>query len=151
MSKIGSRAIEGFQALSRDQRRLAVERERNAYLLRLQQTHQSKTYRQVKKNHRHTAPYIHLTYEERKALLNEVADCVADWGFARLFAECIDKLQFDPIKTTQSIDEQAFEQVVARFELPRATSRTLTQLKVNATTAYSSTTTTKPWLASTLD
>jgi hypothetical protein len=33
-----------------------------------------------------------------------------------LFAECIDKLHFDPNRGGRSIDEQAFEQVVSRFE-----------------------------------
>lgn len=33
-----------------------------------------------------------------------------------MFAECIDKVHFDPARTTRTIDEQAFEQVVSRFE-----------------------------------
>jgi hypothetical protein len=41
---------------------------------------------------------------------------VRDWNFARLFAECVDKIYFDPSATGTSVDEQAFEQVVSRFE-----------------------------------
>lgn len=41
---------------------------------------------------------------------------VGNWGFARLFAECIDKVYFDPVRTGKTIDEQSFEQVVSRFE-----------------------------------
>jgi hypothetical protein len=39
-------------------------------------------------------------------------------GICRLFAECIDKIFFDPAKSArgQNIDEQAFEQIVSRFE-----------------------------------
>ena len=108
--------IPNFEKLSRTARRSAVQRERNAHLLQLQQAHNSKTYRQVKKNHRHTNAYIHLTFNERRTLISEVADCVANWGLARLFAECIDKIYFEPSRTRRTIDEQAFEQIVSRFE-----------------------------------
>jgi hypothetical protein len=108
--------IQDFEALNWTQRRAAVERERNAYLLRLQATNQSSMYHQVKKTYAHEKPYIHLTLAEREALAAEVADCLAGWGSARLFAECIDKIHFDPNRTGRSVDEQAFEQVVSRFE-----------------------------------
>jgi hypothetical protein len=41
---------------------------------------------------------------------------VGNWGFARLFAECIDKIHYDPVFTKSSAEEQAFEQVISRFE-----------------------------------
>jgi hypothetical protein len=41
---------------------------------------------------------------------------IGSWGFARLFAECIDKTWFDPEIAKKSIDEQAFEQIVSRYE-----------------------------------
>jgi hypothetical protein len=63
-----------------------------------------------------TETYIHLTLDERRNLVNEIAQKVASWGFARLFAECIDKIYFDPSRTPKTIDEQAFEQLVSRFE-----------------------------------
>jgi hypothetical protein len=50
------------------------------------------------------------------AFLEDVARVIGNWGFARLFAECVDKIHFDPKRTKQSVDEQAFEQVVSRFE-----------------------------------
>lgn len=34
----------------------------------------------------------------------------------RLFAECVDKAFYDPIRCQKSIDEQSFEQVVSRFQ-----------------------------------
>jgi len=54
--------------------------------------------------------------DERKSLVNAVADSVSNWTAARLFAECIDKTHFNPTISRRSVDEQAFEQVVSRFE-----------------------------------
>ena len=108
--------IPNFDRLPWDQRIAAVERERNRHLLQLQKTHQNKAYQQQKKNFAHTKPYIHLTRAERRTMVQEIADCVSNWGYARLFAECIDKIYFDPMRTVRTVDEQAFEQVVSRFE-----------------------------------
>lgn len=57
-----------------------------------------------------------LTYAERAAVVREVADRIGGWGFARLFAECIDKVHFDPIRSARTVAEQAFEQVISRFQ-----------------------------------
>src|SRR5581483_1733201 len=86
--------IPDFEKLDLAARRTAVERERSSYLLALQKTNKIKTYKQVKKNYKHTAAYVHLASSERTALVREVADCVSDWSFARLFAECVNKLHF---------------------------------------------------------
>jgi hypothetical protein len=108
--------IADFENLDWATRRAAVERERNRYLLQLQMSKRSQTYRQAKKTFSHTKSYTHLTLSERKTLVREVADSISNWGYARLFAECIDKLHFDPSRSGRSVDEQAFEQVVSRFE-----------------------------------
>lgn len=108
--------IPTFDALDWPARRSAVQRQRTSELLRLQKSRDSRTYKQSKKNYLHTEPYIHLTRTERQSVIREVADCVANWGFARLFAECIDKIHFDPLRTRRTVDEQAFEQVVSRFQ-----------------------------------
>lgn len=108
--------IPNFEKMGRAVRRTEVERARNAHLLLLQQKGQHKTYKQMRKNYAHTNAYIHLTYDERRQLVLDVADRIGSWRFARLFAECIDKIHFDPHRTTRSIEEQAFEQVVSRFE-----------------------------------
>ena len=107
--------IPKFDQLDWSQRRTKVERARNANLLDIQKR-KNKLYRQTNKNYKHTDPYIHLTHQERKDAIRETADCVGNWGFCRLFAECIDKIHFDQNKTGRSIDEQAFEQIVSRFE-----------------------------------
>ena len=41
---------------------------------------------------------------------------MGNWGFARLFAECVDKTHFDPLRSPSPLDAWAFEQVVSRFE-----------------------------------
>jgi len=108
--------VSGFRSLSYDQRRAAVERYRKAELLRLQRAGNRRRYQQAKKNLKKTADYIHLTREDRFRLYRDITNCIARWGFARLFAECIDKVHFDPARRPSSIDQQAFEQIVSRFE-----------------------------------
>ncbi|MEX2166439.1 MAG: DUF3800 domain-containing protein [Methyloceanibacter sp.] len=107
--------IPDFENLDWKARRFAVEQYRNRELLRLQGIGNSRAYKQAKKNYRNTSAYIHLTQAERLAAARDAADTVAAWGHARLFAECIDKIHFDPNRTKLTIDEQAFEQVVSRF------------------------------------
>ena len=108
--------IKDFAAMNWADRRKACQKERNANLLALQKSNKQKLYKQFKKNYRHSAVYMHLTFDERKAVVKKVAERISGWGFSRLFAECIDKLHFDETKTGRTISEQAFEQVVSRFE-----------------------------------
>ncbi len=108
--------IPNFDSLHYSQRRSEVERLRKTALLRLQKSGNSKLYKQTKKNYQKTDDYTHLNLNERRSLILEIAECVSNWGFARLFAECIDKIHFDPTIAPKTIDEQAFEQIVSRFE-----------------------------------
>jgi len=108
--------ISNFENLDYTQRRSQVQRFRKAELLRLQKAKNPKHYFQTKKNYKRTEAYIHLTYRERREFIKTIATRVSNWGFARLFAECVDKIFFDPSKREQTIDEQSFEQVVSRFE-----------------------------------
>ncbi|MDE0698828.1 MAG: hypothetical protein OXH76_23665 [Boseongicola sp.] len=85
-------------------------------MLQLQRNNQGKAYRQAKKNYSQTDPYVHLTLSERQRFINDVADCVSAWGSSRLFAECIDKVHFNPQIARLSLGEQAFEQLISRFE-----------------------------------
>ena len=105
-----------FENLTHMQRESQVEQFRKAELLRLQKARNPKLYQLTKKTYRKTRAYVHLTYQERHDFIKEMASCVSRWGVARLFAECIDKIHFDPSRTTQTIDEQCFEQIVSRFE-----------------------------------
>ncbi len=108
--------IPDFDSHSRHQRKIEVRQYRRNRLLEIQRTNNSKKYNQVKKNYKNTEPYIHLTIEERRQFMAEIAITIGSWSFARLFAECIDKVFYDPEIAPQTIDEQAFEQVVSRFE-----------------------------------
>jgi hypothetical protein len=108
--------INDFSDLDWQQRRTQVSQARTAELLRLQRSRNIKQYRQTKKNFTQTKDYIHLTYQERFDFIIELATMISRWSFARLFAECIDKVYFDPSRGSGMIDEQAFEQVVSRFE-----------------------------------
>lgn len=108
--------IPDFEKLGYAQRRAKVEQFRRAELLRLQKLPKSHAYHQAKKTYRHTDKYVHLTKAERLEIVQSIADRIGKWGFARLFAECIDKVHFDPVRNKLPIGDQAFEQVVSRFE-----------------------------------
>jgi hypothetical protein len=110
------RKIPNFEELAWGERRSQVTAHRNANLLRLQRIQDKKLYHQTLKNYRKTEHYLHLSDKERRQLIRETAQVLSGWGFARLFAECIDKIHFNPSRTSQSIDEQAFEQLISRFE-----------------------------------
>ena len=109
--------IQDFNNLTHFQRRSEVERMRKIHLAKLNSDPRlSKSIKQTKKNYEHTKDYIHLTLIERKTYIKELVTCVGKWGFARLFAECIDKIYWNPFLARQTVDEQAFEQIVSRFE-----------------------------------
>lgn len=109
--------IPDFEKLPHLQRKSEVDRIRRSEIFKLQKTSgaQSKL-SQLKKNHRKTELYTHLTYEERKDFVLKIAQTIGNWGFARLFAECVDKVFFDPKRAPKPVDEQALEQIVSRFE-----------------------------------
>jgi len=108
--------IPGFDKLSRQARRSEVDKYRRSELLRLQKTAKGKAFQQAKKNFRKTDQFTHLDFNERMQFVEDIAKTIGKWNFARLFAECIDKVYYDPRRAAKSIDEQAFEQVVSRFE-----------------------------------
>lgn len=108
--------IPAFESLDHRQRRSEVERLRRMELLRLQRLPNRNQYRQTKKNFAKTESYIHLSFAERQALIKEVVQCIAQWGSARLFAECVDKIHFDPARSAKTVDVQSFEQIVSRFQ-----------------------------------
>jgi len=108
--------IPGFDQLDPAERRTEVHRRRSNELTRLSGPANDVRRRRTRKLHRNTEPYVHLTWEERRRAVFDVAETVSNWGFARLFAECVDKSHFDPARSRRSVSEQAFEQIVSRFE-----------------------------------
>lgn len=107
--------INGFDKLTGDERRSEVLKLRKAEIFRLQKTNPSYL-KQAKKNYKESEKYIHLTYEQRLQFLQEIADYIGSRSYIRVFAECIDKIYFDPNKSKLPVDEQALEQLVSRFE-----------------------------------
>ena len=108
--------IPDFDKLSYDDRRREVIKMRKSEIFKVQKSKDTKGLKQLKKNYKHTEPYIHLTRNERMDFLREIADLIGKSSFIRIFAECIDKIFFDPTRAKQSVDEQALEQLVSRFE-----------------------------------
>ncbi|MGB3343651.1 MAG: DUF3800 domain-containing protein [Aequorivita sp.] len=108
--------IPNFEQLDYATRRHEVSKIRKRELLKLQKSQNKAHYKQTRKNYRHTEAYVHLTHSERMAFIEEIADLVGSFSFARLFGEAIDKIHFDPNKSKLSIDEQGLEQLVSRFE-----------------------------------
>ena len=108
--------INDFDTLDYSQRRHEVLKIRKTELLKLQKSQNKNHYKQTKKNYKQTDAYIHLSYNERISFIQELADLVGSWSFARLFAECINKIHFDSTRAQQSVDEQSLEQLVSRFE-----------------------------------
>ena len=107
--------IPDFENMKYAERRSAVIRERAKEIYRLQHSGNKKLYKQCKKNYRMTDAYIHLTRDERIALIQEIADKIGNWQFARIFAEGVDKTHFNPT-AKHTVDEMALEQIVSRFE-----------------------------------
>ncbi len=107
--------IPNFDTFDYARRRAEVASYRTTELLRLQRSNK-KQYKQTRKNYQKTEAYVHLTLDERKRFVHEVAERISHWGEARLFAECIDKAHFNPVQMQHSIDEQCLEQVVTRFQ-----------------------------------
>jgi hypothetical protein len=107
--------ISGFSALNRSDRRERTEREWQNILRVAQVTLTAEAARNEKKRYTKSRPYFHLTYDERLNLLREICDTLNNMGFLRVFAESIDKGSC-PMKTKEQFIEQAFMQVVTRFD-----------------------------------
>lgn len=112
---IEQQQIPNFDSMSYAERRSQVRSARTAELLRLQRVNR-KQYKQTRKNYKSTESYIHLTLNERRQVVKDLAERISNWGVVRLFAECIDKIYFDPVRVENTVDAQAFEQIVSRFE-----------------------------------
>lgn len=109
--------IPGFESLPKDKRIYEVQKYRKAELLKLQKGNNKTSHKQTKTNYNETESYIHLSLNERQMFITELAQTISAWNYARLFAECIDKVKYDPSRSNNSIPEQALEQVTTRFEI----------------------------------
>ena len=103
------RTIPGFEGLDWSQRRKAVLGIR---ALNLARPRDNKQQASLLKDYKKTEQYIHLTREERKACLLELAELVRSWKDARIFCEARDKIHAPSSK----LFDIAFEQIVTRFD-----------------------------------
>ncbi len=108
-------SIPGFSALGWADRKQQTEREWQNILRTTQVTMTAKAARNEKKRYSNSSAYFHLTFDDRLNLLREISDTLNNMSFIRIFAESIDKVSC-PTKSKEQIIEQAFMQVVTRFE-----------------------------------
>lgn len=108
-------SIPGFEEMSETDRRQAVQAARDLHLVGKAARLGLAAIKSDKKNFDKTRDYIHLPLAERRELLREVAEAVADWEDCRIFADCIDKRAFNGVPPRTPPFEEAFTQVVTRF------------------------------------
>lgn len=105
--------ISNFENLDYDARRAEVYKERGKTLNKLAILGDKKKVRNTKKAYTKTKDYIHLTLEQRKNCVQELADIVGTWDDSRLFAEATDLKLFN---LSISVFENAFTNVISRFD-----------------------------------
>ncbi len=105
--------IPGFAVLSDDKRREAVTIERKKDLAKAALKGDTAV-QSLRKNYSKTAAYIHLTHDERIAILRETADALAGWDDARLFGDAHSKTTISADQRLRS-REFGLEQVTTRF------------------------------------
>jgi len=108
--------IANFISLDHAFRRVQATKEREAQLLRIAALKGPKQAAELRKAYRKTEPYIHLTLGERMDFLKELADLIGSWGNTRIFGDAIDKTSFGVMPPTIPPREEAFTQIVSRFE-----------------------------------
>ena len=71
------------------------------------------TRKNIKKDWKITAAYCHLLKADRIDFVNEICHQFSQWGHMRIFLIIVDKRTYKP---TYSIYEDAFEQLISRFQ-----------------------------------
>lgn len=108
--------IPEFDKLSYSERRTHVEKEREKSLIKASLHKNKKAIKEKIKNYKKTAPYIHLTYEQRIDCLRKLCDLVGMWDHCTIFGEAIDKTSFNGIPPKYPPYEEAFGNLVTRFQ-----------------------------------
>ena len=107
--------VPGFDTLGDADRRAAVRRARDQFLVAKAATRGLPAVQQDRRNFAKTADYIHLAHSERLDLLCQVAEAVGRWRDCRIFADAIDKRSFRGVPPRTPPYEEGFTQVVSRF------------------------------------
>jgi hypothetical protein len=105
--------IPNFDGLDFEARKDAALKMRSTLLNRYLEVGDKKKFQNLKKAYKKTADYIHLTFEERRNCLRDLADLIGSWTDSRLFAEAADR---DKFNLAMSIYENAFSNVISRFD-----------------------------------
>ena len=109
--------ISNIESLTRDQRRIRTEQEYGNILRHTSVTLTTRALKNEKNRYKKSRAYFHLTFNERMELLREICDTLNNMSFIRLFVESIDKTSCRSSKTSDQLVEQAFMQVITRFEM----------------------------------
>lgn len=104
--------VTDFSTLSYADRKSAALKKRQQNLAAWVVGKDSKQLKEKRKFYKKTEPYIHLTLDERRSFLLELAEIIGNWTDCRAFCECVKKKKF----TTDDMYESSFQQVVTRFE-----------------------------------
>ena len=107
--------IPGFKRMGIAERRAAVEKERTARLANKTARYGESRAREDRKAYQRTAPYIHLTLQERREVVYQLAQLVGTWDDCNLFGYCVDKTTFGGRAPRAGLFEEAFAQVALRF------------------------------------
>ena len=108
--------IPGFLEMTRDDRTKAVNSARKGNLLQCAAITPGKL-QGLQKTYRKTNAYVHLTLDERRAAVADVAKVFAHSTDARLFGQVINKKHFAAMHhLADHMFEYTFERVVSRFE-----------------------------------
>ncbi len=109
--------ITNFKELSYSERRVAFLKEQDSNLRVWTINKTQKQINSKKKHYRMIFPYIHLTLEERREMIVDIATIVGGWTECRLFCDAIKKEKYRPgISRHDDMYEEAFEQIVTRLE-----------------------------------
>lgn len=106
--------IQGFSGMDHDSRRVAVRHERRADLAKAA-LRGRKAVAMLAKNYKKSDIYIHLTHQERKSLLAELALCIGQNPEIILFCDAQEKSCHLQTKPDEDILKMAHEQIVSRF------------------------------------
>jgi hypothetical protein len=106
--------IVGFETLSPDDRRQAVQQERQLDLVKAA-GRGVKAVKQLAKSYEKTNKYIHLSYQERLDILRALADKIGSWDDVVIFADAQRKSAHSIVNTGDRLLEFTFEQVVTRY------------------------------------
>lgn len=102
-------AVHDFTAHDFDARRRLAVAVRTQNLARPRKASAQRT---LVLNYRKTAAYLHLTRDQRRGCVQDLADLIGSWADTRLFAEAQQKRS---LPGSAGDFEEAFEQVVTRF------------------------------------